>query len=224
MKKRAIVTGANRGIGLALVNELQQAGYEVIAMCRKSSDALHALPVKVVENVDVTDIKALEMAKEAIGKTPIDLFVHNAGIAIAGAFDTFTKENFLKQMEVNCFAPLETTRVFKSLLKSGSKVIFVSSFSGSISESKSTRHYGYKASKAALNMVGKTLSNDFAEEGILFGMVDPGLVDTDMTSWIESDEKITPEASAKNLVDLFDIFTEAMSGSFWRANGKEIAW
>ncbi|HEX3346417.1 MAG TPA: SDR family NAD(P)-dependent oxidoreductase, partial [Polyangiaceae bacterium] len=80
----AVVTGANRGIGLALVGALKQRGHAVLAACRRSSPELAKLGVEVVEGVDVATDAGLAALVAAVGERPIDLLVNNAGILVWG--------------------------------------------------------------------------------------------------------------------------------------------
>jgi NAD(P)-dependent dehydrogenase (short-subunit alcohol dehydrogenase family) len=103
----SIVTGANRGIGLALVAELQQRGHTVLAACRQSSPALVKLGVEIVERVDVATDAGVAALVAAVGTRSIDLLVNNAGIAVWGdRLGELNVEGIRKQFEVNALGPL----------------------------------------------------------------------------------------------------------------------
>ena len=220
-KMKAIVVGANRGLGLALCKKLKEEKFFVYALCRKSSKELHELDVKVIENVDVSDKKLIEDVAKLLQNEKIDLLIHNAGIAIRDTLDSIEQKNLMRQFEVNTLGPLWTTSSFLPLMKPYSKIIFISSRAGSIGDNPAPKNYGYRMSKAALNMLGVTLSHDLKKNHIALGLLHPGFVKTDMTDYKGS---ITSEESANSLFQIIEKINLNNSGRFWHFSGKELPW
>ena len=218
----AVVTGANRGIGLALTLLLRQRGYTVLAACRRSSPALDACGAEVIDGVDVSDADGIATLVRAVGDRTVDLLVNNAGILAwderAGALDV---DAIRRQFEVNALAPLRVTMALRPALKRGSKVALITSRMGSIEDNTSGGAYGYRMSKAALNMAGKSLAHDLEADGIAVAILHPGMVKTDM---IRGHGQVEPADAAKGLVARIDALTLETTGSFWHQNGEALPW
>jgi NAD(P)-dependent dehydrogenase (short-subunit alcohol dehydrogenase family) len=217
-----IVTGANRGIGLALVEQLVKRGHPVVGACRKSSAALTKLGVEVVEGVDVTLEAGAAALARAIGARPVSLLINNAGILIHGArLGELTFEDINRQFEVNALGPLRVTQALLTNLGNGSKVGLITSRMGSIDDNTSGGYYGYRMSKAALNMAGKSLAHDLKPAGVAVAILHPGMVKTDM---VGGAGQVEPEQAARGLLARLDELTLATSGGFWHANGERLPW
>src|SRR5690606_17208820 len=115
---------------------------------------------RIVEGVDVTSDEAASVIRAAIGDASIDVLMHNAGVLIPDALPSFELDALRKQYEVNTLGPLRLTRGLLDRLRAGSKIGLVSSRAGSIGDGPSGGLYGYRMSKAALNMAGKNLAWD----------------------------------------------------------------
>jgi NAD(P)-dependent dehydrogenase (short-subunit alcohol dehydrogenase family) len=218
----SIVTGANRGIGLALTAELKKRGHTVLAACRKSSPELDALGVEVLAGVEVSDTAGIERLRKAVGDRRIDLLVNNAGILVWGDhLGELDVAGIRRQFEVNALAPLLITDALKDRLGKGSKVGLVTSRMGSIDDNTSGGGYGYRMSKAALNMAGKSLAIDLKSAGVAVAILHPGMVKTDM---IRGHGQVEPEDAARGLLARLDELTLETSGSFWHANGERLPW
>jgi NAD(P)-dependent dehydrogenase (short-subunit alcohol dehydrogenase family) len=218
----AVVTGANRGIGLALTELLVERKYTVVAACRSASAALGKLGVEVVENVEVTDDAGVERLVSAVGKRSIDLLINNAGILIwEKALPELDVAGIRKQLEVNALAPLRITAALQPRLGRGSKVALVTSRMGSIDDNTSGGAYGYRMSKAALNMAGKSLAVDLKNAGIAIAILHPGMVRTEM---IGGRGQVEPSDAARGLLARIDELTLETSGGFWHANGERLPW
>jgi len=219
----SIVTGANRGIGLALVAELKQRGHTVLAACRQSSLALAKLGAEVVEGVDVSTDPGIAALVAAVGTRPADLLVNNAGIGLWGdRLGELNVEGIRKQFEVNALGPLRLTDALRERLGKGAKVALITSRMGSIDDNSSGGGYGYRMSKAALNMAGKSLAVDLRGRGVAVAILHPGMVKTDMTGGHAG--AIEPADSARGLVARIDELTLETSGGFWHANGERLPW
>jgi len=214
-----VITGANRGIGLQLASQLSQEN-EVIALVREASPALNALDVEVIEGVDVAD-DDLSGLPDLLGHRQIDVLINNAGVLRRTGLDELDLDAVRLQFEVNALGPLKVTHALLSLMSRGTKVAHVTSRMGSVADNDSGSHYGYRMSKAALNMAAKSMSVDLAQRGISVCVLHPGWVRTDMTSHnglIDADE------SAAGLIQRINQLTPETTGYFWHQNGDELPW
>lgn len=217
-----VVTGANRGIGFALCERLVERKATVLAACRSASSELKKLGVEVVDKVEVTDGAGIDRLVAAVGKRSIDLLINNAGILLwAKDFPELDVEGIRKQFEVNALAPLRVTAALRERLGQGSKVALVTSRMGSIDDNTSGGGYGYRMSKAALNMAGKSLAVDLKGAGISVAILHPGMVRTEM---IGGRGQVEPSEAARGLLARIDELTLETSGGFWHANGERLPW
>lgn len=215
-----LVTGANRGIGLEYCRQLKQRGDEVIAVCRTTCDQLNQLDVTVETNVDLTsDQDVANLVKRLEGKT-IDVLINNAGILEVDSLTQLDFESIQRQFEVNALSPLRLTKALLPHLKKGSKVVLMTSRMGSIEDNTSGGYYGYRMSKVALSMAGKSLSIDLKSKGIAVAILHPGLVQTRMTNF----SGITTEESVKGLLARIDQLNFQNTGTFWHSNGEILPW
>lgn len=215
-----LVTGANRGIGLELVKQLKERGDEVIAICRKSSDELEAVGVRVEAGIDVaTD--AAERITVRLGGTKLDGVIHNAGVLRVDNLDGLDLDEVRMQLEVNALGPLRVTRALLSHLDEGSKIAIITSRMGSLADNTSGGMYGYRMSKAAVNMAAVSLAQDLRDRGIAVGLLHPGYVRTEMTG---NNGNVEPADSARDLLARFDELDMAKTGTFRHANGEPLPW
>ena len=163
MPKTALVTGANRGIGLEICRQLVERGDRVIAACRSVSNGLTALDVQVEEGVDVSSEESVAHLVRRLGGEPIDWLVNNAGILTRETLGSRDYGAVRLQFEVNAMGPLRITHALLPQLGPGSKVGIVSSRMGSLEDNTSGSRYGYRMSKAAVNMAGVSLAHDLKE-------------------------------------------------------------
>ena len=215
-----MITGANRGIGLELSRQLAERGDQVISVSRKSSPELEALGVRTFDGIDVTDRRALDSVSAKLGDTTLDILINNAGIFTEEPFDALDLDRIREQFEVNALGALQVTSAMESHLVKGAKIILITSRMGSIGDNSSGSYYGYRMSKAALNMAGVNLAHDFAKRGISVAILHPGLVATEMTG----NYGISTRESAEGLIARIDALQLADSGGFWHANGERLPW
>jgi len=224
MNHTVLVTGSSRGIGLELCKQLNERGDRVIATCRQSTDALAALDIEVLENVDVSDPKSLTLLSASLKERKIDWLVNNAGVLQSFGLDDLGMSciaNFKKMFDVNSLGPLLATKLLLKHLGSGSKVGLITSRMGSIADNDSGGSYGYRMSKAAANAAGKSLAIDLKSQGIAVGILHPGYVRTDMTGHIglmDADESVI------GLIERMDNLNLTNTGSFWHTNGDLLSW
>ena len=215
-----LITGANRGIGLEVARQLAKRGDTVITACRQSSMDLEALGVEVIEGLDVTSDESIAALADRLGGRRLDWLVNNAGILERTSLDRLDWDAMERQFRVNSLGPLRVTAGLRGNLSDGSKVFIVTSRMGSIDDNTSGGSYGYRMSKAAVNMAGKSLSIDLAEAGIGVFLLHPGWVATDMTEGTG----IAVEESAAGLVRTMDRLDIGQTGTFWHQEGYELPW
>ncbi|MBD2111712.1 MULTISPECIES: SDR family oxidoreductase [Cyanophyceae] len=217
-----VITGANRGIGYEYCRQLQQRGDRVIAVCRQPSDELTTLGVQLETGIDLTDEAAVADLTQRLNGTAIDVLINNAGMAERVTLDNLDFDSIRRQFEVNAIAPLRLTSALLPYLGHGAKVAIMTSRMGSIADNTSGGSYGYRMSKVALSMAGKSLAHDLKPKGIAVAILHPGLVQTRMTGFTNSG--ITPEESVKGLLARIDELTLENSGTFWHSNGEVLPW
>lgn len=216
-----LVTGANRGIGFELCRQFAARGDEVIAVCREPGPELESLGVEIIQGVDVGSNEAGQHLTAALSGRHIDILVNNAGILRGDRFGELDYDEMVEQFQVNALGPLRVTEALSDNLGKGSKVAIVTSRVGSIADNSSGGNWGYRASKAAVNMIGTNLKHEFAGRGIAVALLHPGYVATDMTG---GQGQTVPEKSARGLIERIDALTMATSGGFWHAEGYELPW
>ena len=216
-----IITGANRGIGFALAEQLKAKGRKVLAVCRQASEALRALDVRIVEGVDVSDTSSVHAITAALGEDKVDCLINNAGVLYRDSLKQLSLQELRQQFEVNSIGPLVVTQALLGHLQQGSKVAIVSSRMGSITDNTSGGMYGYRMSKAAANMVGQSLAVDLKNSGITVAILHPGFVRTGMTGGMGYID--APEAAA-GLIERIEALTIETTGGFWHANGESLPW
>jgi len=220
-----LITGANRGIGLALTKEALKRNYKVIAATRKpNSESLLELKNSgadiVIMELGVSDYQSIKNFSEKL-EYQVNILINNAGVLYRDRFPELVYENFMNSFKVNTLGALFLIQeLYKNKkLKQGGKIINIDSILGSISNASGTTSYSYSVSKAALNMATKLLSNFFVKEKIVVFSVHPGWVRTDMGG---SEAPLTPEESAKGIIDLSEKVNE--TGKFYDYKGREIKW
>jgi len=221
-----LVTGANRGIGLALCQLFAGRGDRVLAVCRKASPELDGLggAAEIIPDVDVTSEEAVMGLGRRLAGRRLEVLVLNAGILRSDAgisgreFDLAAVE---EQMAVNAIAPLRIARELVGNLAAGGKIALITSRMGSIADNSSGGYYGYRMSKAALNAMGMSLARDLADQAIAVTTLHPGFVRTDMT---DNGGNVAPKDAARMLVERIDELTVATTGGFWHANGERLPW
>ncbi|WP_063358647.1 SDR family oxidoreductase [Pseudoalteromonas luteoviolacea] len=228
-----LITGANRGIGLALVQLYLESGWKVLATVRNASntDKLNEVMDQDTQNnliiyeMDIVNYQQVSEVASSLVGVPIDIVINNAGLygPKGYGFGHCDVEAWKMVMEVNAIAPAKLAEMFYANLKLGDKKIFaaLSSRVGSHTENTKGGGYIYRSSKAALNSVVKSLSNDLLPQGIKTVALHPGWVKTKMGG---PNALITPEESALGLKRVLDNLTKQESGSFISYDGSKIPW
>lgn len=216
-----VITGANRGIGLAMTRLFNQQGHTVYALCRNTSDELDTLAVNVIEGIDVATDHGIDKIQKTLKKVSIDLLVCNAGILRNESLADLNCATIREQFEVNALAPLRIVETLQNNLSTESKVAMITSRMGSISDNGSGGRYGYRMAKAALNAASISLSKDLAGRKIAVGIYHPGYVQTDM---VNHGGDISADEAALRLVNLMHELTMAETGVFKHSNGEVLPW
>ena len=217
-----LITGANRGIGLELARQLKDRGDDVIATCRSASPELNSLSIRVETGVDITSGESVIKLRENLNDTKVDVLIQNAGIAEFNSLSNLDPQSIIHQFEVNALSPLCCVKTMLSNLSESAKIALISSRMGSIEDNSSGGSYGYRMSKVALCMAGKSLSVDLKPRGISVAILHPGLVSTRMTGFTSNG--IQPKESVKGMIQRIDKLTLENTGSFWHSNGEILPW
>jgi NAD(P)-dependent dehydrogenase (short-subunit alcohol dehydrogenase family) len=223
---RVVVTGASRGIGLEFVRQLRARGDEVIAGVREPGRA--EVPASRVLPLDVTDAASVAAFARAIDGG-IDLVINNAGTnggptqSLRQMAEDLALGDVLHTFDVNAVGAL---RVAVALLPhvrrgGGKKYVHITSGMGSIADNGSGGYYAYRMSKAALNMMSKSLAVDLRGEGITSIVINPGWVQTDMGGT----RAPTPvDESVRQMLVQIDGATLEHSGEFFNYKGNRYPW
>ncbi|MGB0205875.1 MAG: SDR family oxidoreductase [Neptuniibacter sp.] len=221
MTKTVVITGANRGIGLSFSSLYSKSGDNVYAVCRNASAELKALGVNIIEGVDVTHEEGINKLVAALKGIKIDLLINNAGILrneILGQINTST---IRQQFETNALAPLLVTEALIGNFAKPAKVAVITSRMGSVADNTSGGRYGYRMSKAALNIAAVSLAHDLKPQEVSVAILHPGLVGTEMIGGVGD---ITPDQAAERLAQRIEELNLTNSGTFWHSNGEILPW
>ncbi len=230
MPKNICISGANRGIGLGLTRQFLQAGHQVWALVRQPSKAteLSSLSrdfkdrLKILQ-ADVASEKELEQIAQSLKDQPLDLLINNAGVMLDPQvpFTELSLDIFKKTFDTNVWGAIALTQKLIPSLKQGKNpiVAMISSQMGSLAENKSGGYYAYRSSKAALNMVVKTLAQEYS--WLTPVTLHPGWVQTDMGG---KQATTTIDESTTGLVKVLSEMKHEQSGTFLDYKGKTLPW
>lgn len=224
-EKTVLITGANRGLGLEFAKQYAADGWHVIGTARTPAEAdeLKALDVEVMQ-LDVADPDSISRLARELGDRPLDLLINNAGIFPRAS--TLAEVDFAdveRTYRVNTLGPMRVTKALLPHLRRGESKLIVSITSGLGSIENNTRgmFYGYRGSKAALNMFTKTLAVELADEGFTCIVMSPGWVQTDMGG---PNANLTPEQSITGMRAVIAGLTPADTGTYWDWDGQKLPW
>lgn len=219
----AVVTGANRGMGREVAQELQDRGYVVVACARRSGDV--DVPGVHAHALDVTDDASVRALAERVAAEHggADVLVNVAGIIGTGHQPVLEAdlEEVRAVMDVNLLGPWRMLRAFAGQLRRSShgRVVNVSTGMASLAEA-GTGSGPYRTSKVALNMLTVTAANELRADGVLVNAVCPGWVRTDMGG--DAAPRSVAEGAA-GIVWAATLPDDGPSGGFFR-DGAPIAW
>ncbi|MDJ0907178.1 MAG: SDR family oxidoreductase [Woeseiaceae bacterium] len=220
-----LITGANRGLGLEFAKQYAADGWHVIATARKpaQADALNELDVRVLQ-LDVTDLESVAALAKSLGDAPVDLLINNAGIfPRASTIESVDYEDYMRTLAVNTAGPVLVTSAVLPNLRKGErkKIVNITSRLGSIELNSGNNFYGYRESKAALNMFSKTLAGELGPEGFIVLALHPGWVATDMGG---ASAPLSPEQSITAMRNVIAGLTPEDSGGYRSYDGKVEPW
>lgn len=225
-----LITGANRGLGLEFAKQYAADGWQVIACCRepKSAKKLNTLATMHPNNIivyalDVANFIQIDAVAAQLKGKKIDVLLNNAGIYPESGSDGMNYDNWAQAFKVNTMAPYKMVEAFVKNIAASElkKIVVLSSKMGSMSDNTSGGSYLYRTSKAAANMVMKSLSLDLKSQGIACGILHPGWVQTDMGG---PNGLINTQQSVSGLRQVIAELSLNNCGRFIAYDGKEIAW
>jgi NAD(P)-dependent dehydrogenase (short-subunit alcohol dehydrogenase family) len=216
-----VVTGANRGIGLEFVKQYLAKGDKVIALCRNTSDELSQSDAKVIDKVDVSSPECLEKILPTLSDLKIDLLINNAGVFANETLEHMSVKTLEYQFRVNAIGPLMVTQMLRQQLVKGAKVAMITSRMGSVTDNTSGGYYGYRMSKAALNIAGVSLAHDLKEQEVAVALLHPGHVQTEMVNYSGD---ISAAVAVERLIQRIEELNLGNTGTFWHSNGEILPW
>jgi NAD(P)-dependent dehydrogenase (short-subunit alcohol dehydrogenase family) len=227
-----LITGANRGLGLEFARQYAADGWQVYATCRdpNSASELRRLADAIGNNMhilalDVTDLASIKAAAAELDGEAIDLLLNNAGVGgpRGQTIGNIDYEAWAKVLSVNTLGPLRVSEVFVDNVAQSERklIVTLTSGMGSIADNTSGGAFAYRSSKAAVNMVMRSLAIDLAPRGITCLVINPGWVRTDMGG---PRGNLTPAESVTRLRRLIEKFGPKHSGRFFNHDGREYAW
>jgi NAD(P)-dependent dehydrogenase (short-subunit alcohol dehydrogenase family) len=220
-----LITGANRGLGLEFARQLAQQNHTVLGTAREPEKALDLARVAhQVIPLDVADPASIKALRDHVKDRPIDVLINNAGVSSdSKSVKTLTSEELRRVFTINSFGPILVAQAILSNLEAGQRklIVNISSVLGSIASNSGGNSYGYRGSKAALNMLAKCLANELKESGFTCVVAHPGWVQTDMGG---PQAHLTPEASVKDLLALIAKLTPEDTGKFFKHDGSTLPW
>lgn len=245
-----LITGANRGLGLNIIKHILKSPTvpeHIFATCRSlKADNAKELQILAEKNsnlhvlefdmADVSGPRLPELVKQVSDiaqESGLSLLVNNAGMITRESFDEISPDSLRNILDVNTVAPCMLIRAFRPLLKRAADVekasdqqphaavINISSMMGSIGLTTEANKLGYKVSKAALNMVTKGVSGEFASDGIVVVSVHPGWVQTDMGG---QSAPVTVNESVSGIVKIISSLQKSQTGMFFKYDGTALPW
>lgn len=225
MPSTYVVTGANRGLGLEFCRQLAGRGEQVIGTARRpgEADELGDLDVQVFE-LDVADADSVAEFADAIAGRAVDVLVNNAGIGVdSTGFEEVDPGDLMAFFEVNTVGALRVSQALLPNLRQAEtrKIVNITSRMGSIDDNRSGGAYEYRASKAALNMVTRSMAVDLDDDGFTCVVVHPGWVRTDMGG---EQAPTSPRESIAGMLDVIDGLERPNSGEFLDYTGARVPW
>lgn len=228
-----LITGANRGIGLEFARQYAADGWQVVACCRQpqQAEALNRLADQYqdrfsIHRLDVRELAETDQLSHKLQDLPIDILINNAGVyphAQNGEFDRISYDDWMEAFRVNTFAPLKMVEALvEQIACSQLKIVAtITSKMGSIADNQRGGSYIYRSSKAAVNMVVKSLAIDLQPRGIIAVLLHPGWVQTDMGG---RGALISTKQSVTGMKSILGRVTHSDTGKFIAYDGQHIPW
>jgi NAD(P)-dependent dehydrogenase (short-subunit alcohol dehydrogenase family) len=228
----ALITGANRGLGIEFARQYLANGWQVYAACRDPNSAAelrrladesgHELRILAL---DVTELASVKAAAAELDGKAVDLLLNNAGVmgARGQTIGNIDYEAWAKVLDANTMGPMRVSEAFVDHVARSKRklIVTLTSGMGSLADNTSGGSIAYRSSKAAVNMVMRSLAIDLAPRGITCVVVNPGWVLTDMGG---PQATLTPAESVRALRRLIETLGPAQSGKFFNYDDREYAW
>lgn len=233
-----LITGANRGIGLEFVRQYSADGWRVLAACRQPGQATELAALAeasggrlTLHTLDVEDPASADRLAGELAGLPIDVLINNAGSSgvatnggqrASGGFGQSNWDQWLTMFRVNVIGPMKLAEALVANLEAAKgTIVTLSSQLGSMALNTSGNVYGYRATKAGVNAVMKSLSIDLKARGITVAIVHPGWVKTDMGGPTAPVETVD---SARGIMRVAAGLTAETSGQFFNFDGNPLPW
>jgi len=215
--KNIIITGTSRGIGYEMALQFANAGYQVLAISRKTPQILIDHENITCLAIDISDENQLQEVSDFVSKTwqKVDILIHNAGSLLHKNFTEITTQEFQNIYKVNVFAVAELTKICIPVMEKGSHVVTISSMGGIQGSVKFAGLSAYSSSKGAVITLSELLAEEYKESGISFNVLALGAVNTEMLQ--EAFPGYEAPLSAKEMADY--IYNFALTGNKFY-NGK----
>lgn len=215
--RNIIITGTSRGIGYELALQFANEGHHVLAISRKTAQALIENPNITCLSVDLSVESDLQQVENFIKQTwkKVDVIIHNAGSLLHKPFEQITSSEFENIYKVNVFGVVALTRICVPFLGKGSHVVTISSMGGIQGSMKFPGLSAYSSSKGAVITLSELLAEEYKEKGIAFNVLALGAVQTEMLQ--EAFPGYQAPISAKEMANY--IFNFALTGNKYY-NGK----
>ncbi|MBY0510676.1 MAG: SDR family oxidoreductase [Rhodospirillaceae bacterium] len=231
-----LITGSNRGLGLEFAKQYAAQGWTVIATTRKPAEAkeLNELAAKnksvMVERLDVTDLDSIKaLATKYKGKS-VDVLINNAGIlgdVPKQSFGNLDRDLFRQVMDTNVFGAFAVSEAFRENVAASEqkKIVALTSLLGSITTAGPGHTY-YKASKAAMTMGLRVLGSESRKQGVIVGIIAPGVADTDMLKEFGYKGPLTVSATTavEGMIKVIAGLTPEMVKKPINYDGKSFEW
>lgn len=223
--RTVLVTGANRGIGLEFARQYSKAGWTVIGTARHPERAaeLNQVAAKVIQ-LDVTDPASVDRLAKELAGTAIDLLINNAGIQpLMWTLAELDFDAYEQALAVNTIGPVRVTHALLPHLRAGQlrRIVNITTNLSSIADNKDGGFYGYRESKAALNMFTRSLAAELGPEGFICIVLHPGWVKTDLGG---PQAPLQVDESVRGMREVIDRLAPADNGTFRTYSGEQADW
>nr|MBS0021768.1 SDR family oxidoreductase [Gammaproteobacteria bacterium] len=224
-KRTVLITGANRGIGLEFARQYSEAGWTVIGTARHPETAaeLDQFAAKVMQ-LDVTDPSSVDRLAQDLTETAIDLLINNAGIQpLMWTLAELDFDAYEQALAVNTVGPVRVTHALLPHLRAGKlrRIVNITTNLSSIADNKDGGFYGYRESKAALNMFTRSLAAELGPDGFICIVLHPGWVKTDLGG---PQAPLQVAESVRGMRGVIDRLAPADNGTFRTYSGEQMAW
>lgn len=223
--RTVLITGANRGIGLELARQFSEAGWRVVGTARKPATAteLAATGADVMQ-LDVTDQSSVDRLARDLAGRPVDVLINNAGIQpLMWTLADIDFDDFERALNVNTIGPVRVSRALLPNLRAGTgrKVVNITTNLSSIAGNTEGGFYGYRESKAALNMFTRSLAAELGGQGFICIVLHPGWVRTDLGG---PDAPLDVRESVRGMRSVIEKLSADDNGTFRTYAGEQLAW